>query len=71
MDWSQRESVRASLRLMVKCILHKYKYLPDLADATVKLVLQKAEALGAELNVRWSFIAPNWAYHSFILQVRR
>jgi type I restriction enzyme R subunit len=45
-DWSQRESVRASLRLMVKRILRKYKYPPDTADAAVELVLQQAEALG-------------------------
>ena len=45
-DWSQRESVRASLRLMVKRILRKYKYPPDLADAAVELVLQQAEVLG-------------------------
>ncbi len=32
-DWSERESVRASLRLMVKRILRKYKYPPDLQDA--------------------------------------
>ena len=45
-DWSQRESVRANLRLMVKRILRKYKYPPDLQDAAVELVLQQAEALG-------------------------
>ena len=45
-DWSQRESVRASLRLMVKRILRKYKYPPDLADSAVELVLQQAQALG-------------------------
>lgn len=45
-DWSARESVRASLRLMVKRILRKYKYPPDLADAAVELVLQQAQALG-------------------------
>jgi type I restriction enzyme R subunit len=45
-DWSQRESVRASLRLMVKRILRKYKYPPDLQEAAVELVLQQAEALG-------------------------
>jgi len=45
-DWSQRESVRASLRLMVKRILRKYKYPPDHADGAVELVLQQAEALG-------------------------
>lgn len=45
-DWSQRESVRASLRLMVKRVLRKYKYPPDMADAAVELVLQQAETLG-------------------------
>jgi type I restriction enzyme R subunit len=45
-DWSQRASVRASLRLMVKRILRKYKYPPDQADAAVELVLQQAQALG-------------------------
>jgi type I restriction enzyme R subunit len=47
-DWSQRESVRASLRLMVRRILRKYKYPPDLAEAAVELVLQQAESLGEE-----------------------
>jgi type I restriction enzyme, R subunit len=50
-DWSKRESVRASLRLMVKRILRKYKYPPDQADAAVELVLQQAEALGES----WSY----------------
>lgn len=45
-DWSRRESVRASLRLMVKRILRKYKYPPDLEAAAVELVLQQAESLG-------------------------
>ncbi|WP_322999259.1 type I restriction endonuclease subunit R [Castellaniella sp.] len=47
-DWSRRESVRASLRLMVKRILRKYKYPPDRADEAVELVLTQAEALGSE-----------------------
>ena len=45
-DWSQRESVRAKLRLMVKRILRKYKYPPDLQDAAVELVLQQAQVMG-------------------------
>ena len=45
-DWSARESVRAKLRLMVKRILRKYKYPPDMQDAAVELVLQQAQALG-------------------------
>lgn len=47
-DWSKRESVRASLRLMVRRILRKYKYPPDMADAAVELVLQQAEVLGEQ-----------------------
>jgi len=47
-DWSKRESVRASLRLMVKRILRKYKYPPDMADTAVELVLQQAEVLGEQ-----------------------
>jgi type I restriction enzyme R subunit len=45
-DWSQRESVQAKLRLMVKRILRKYKYPPDQQDAAVELVLQQAKVLG-------------------------
>lgn len=45
-DWSERESVRAKLRLMVKRILRKYKYPPDQQDGAVELVLQQAQALG-------------------------
>ncbi|TDP81576.1 type I restriction enzyme R subunit [Aquabacterium commune] len=47
-DWAQRESVRAKLRLMVKRILRKYKYPPDMADAAVELVLEQAETIGDE-----------------------
>ena len=45
-DWSERESVRAKLRLMVKRILKKYKYPPDQQDYAVKLILEQAQALG-------------------------
>ncbi len=45
-DWSERESVRAKLRLMVKRILRKYKYPPDLQEGAVELVLLQAKALG-------------------------
>jgi type I restriction enzyme R subunit len=45
-DWSERESVRAKLRLMVKRILRKYKYPPDLQDGAVELVLQQAQVMG-------------------------
>jgi len=45
-DWAQRESVRATLRLMVKRILRKYKYPPDQQEAAVELVLEQVERLG-------------------------
>lgn len=44
-DWSERESVQAKLRLLVKRILLKYKYPPDLQDAAVALVLQQAQVM--------------------------
>jgi type I restriction enzyme R subunit len=47
-DWNERESVRASLRLMVRRILRKYKYPPDEQDGAVELVLQQVQALGEE-----------------------
>ncbi|XOJ29679.1 type I restriction endonuclease subunit R [Alcaligenes sp. SJTW-7] len=50
-DWSRRESVRAKLRLMVKRILRKYKYPPDMADSAVELILMQAERLGEEWMV--------------------
>ncbi len=45
-DWSERESVRAKLRLMVKRILRKYKYPPDRQDGAVELVLEQAKVMG-------------------------
>ncbi len=44
-DWSQRASVQAKLRLLVKRILRKYKYPPDKQDAAVEQVLEQAKAL--------------------------
>jgi type I restriction enzyme, R subunit len=47
-DWSQRENVRAKLRLMVRRILRKYKYPPDKQEEAIQTVLQQAESLSAE-----------------------
>ncbi len=41
-DWSQRENVRAKLRLVVNRILRKYKYPPDQQEAAIELMLQQA-----------------------------
>ena len=47
-DWMHRENARARMRVLVKRILRKYGYPPDLTDAAVQNVLQQAEALSAE-----------------------
>ena len=44
-DWAHRESARARMRVLVKRILRKYGYPPDLQDAAVQTVLQQAEML--------------------------
>jgi type I restriction enzyme R subunit len=47
-DWNNRDSVRAKLRLMVKRILRKYKYPPDKQEEAAQLVLVQAEKLCEE-----------------------
>ena len=49
-DWQHRDSARARMRVLVKHILRKYGYPPDLQDAAVQTVLQQAEVLSA----RWA-----------------
>jgi type I restriction enzyme R subunit len=44
-DWAQRDAARARMRVLVKRILRKYGYPPDLQDAAVQTVLQQAEVL--------------------------
>ncbi|OGB24094.1 MAG: DEAD/DEAH box helicase [Burkholderiales bacterium RIFCSPLOWO2_02_FULL_57_36] len=46
-DWTLREGARAKIRVMVKRILNKYGYPPDLQDEAVKIVLAQAELLSA------------------------
>ena len=46
-DWTLRESARARIKVMVKRILNKYGYPPDLQDDAVKTVLAQAELLCA------------------------
>jgi len=49
-DWTQRESVQAEIRLKVKRILRKYGYPPDKEKKATETVLKQAE-----------LIAKNWA----------
>jgi len=47
-DWTLRESARAKIKVMVKRILNKYGYPPDLQEDAVKTVLAQAELLCAD-----------------------
>ena len=47
-DWQRKESARAKLRVLVRRILKKFGYPPDLAPAAINLVLSQAETL-----LRW------------------
>ena len=47
-DWAHRESARAKMRVLVKRILRRHGYPPDLQDDAVQTVLQQAEALSAQ-----------------------
>lgn len=46
-DWSHREAARARMRVLVKRILRKHGYPPDLQDAAVQTVLRQAESLSS------------------------
>lgn len=47
-DWTVRENVRAQLRVLVKRILRKYGYPPDLQEKATETVLEQAALLSAE-----------------------
>ena len=49
-DWQHREAARARMRVLVKRILRKHGYPPDLQDAAVRTVLRQAEVLAE----RWA-----------------
>ncbi len=47
-DWTLREGARAKIRVIVKRILNRFGYPPDLQDEAVKIVLAQAELLCAD-----------------------
>ena len=47
-DWADRESVRARLRVLVKRVLRKYGYPPDKQERATDLVLEQTEVLCTE-----------------------
>ena len=50
-DWTQRESVQAELRLKVKKILRKYGYPPDKEKTAMDTVLKQAELIAKDWAV--------------------
>ncbi len=53
-DWAQKESVRARLRLLVKKLLKKHGYPPDKQEQATRTVLEQAELL----SEAWGLEAP-------------
>lgn len=47
-DWTLRENVRAQLRVLVKRILRKYGYPPDMQEKATETVLEQAALLSGE-----------------------
>lgn len=47
-DWTLKESVRATVRTKVRRLLAKYDYPPDLEEKAVELVLEQAELFASE-----------------------
>ena len=47
-DWTEREAVRARIRVAVKRILRKHGYPPDKQEKATQTVLQQAELLCAD-----------------------
>ncbi|SHL22232.1 protein of unknown function [Roseovarius marisflavi] len=49
-DWHKKESARARMRILVKGILKKYGYPPDLSLEAVQTVLEQVETLLREIT---------------------
>lgn len=50
LDWTIKEQARAKLRVLVKRILKKYGYPPDMAALATDTVIEQAERLAEELG---------------------
>ncbi len=49
-DWNKRDDVKAKLRLLVKKVLMRYGYPPDLAKIEADRVLEQSDLLASELS---------------------
>ena len=57
-DWTQKENVRAKLRVLVKRILRKYGYPPDKQAKATETVLEQAEVLCADWTGEGAAVLP-------------
>ena len=48
LDWTVKQSARARIRVMVKRILKKHGYPPDLQEKATDMVLEQAERIAGE-----------------------
>ncbi len=48
LDWTKKATVRASVRVAVKCLMKRYKYPPDRQESAVSLVVEQAELFAFE-----------------------
>ena len=48
-DWQNRESVRAEIRIIIRRLLKKHKYPPDKSTEAVKQVLEQAEVIAEDI----------------------
>ena len=62
-DWSRKESARARMRLLVRHILRRHGYPPDLQDSAVQTVLQQTEIW----SHRWTADLPTPPHQEFLL----
>ena len=72
-DWTVKQSARVRMQVLVKRILRKYGYPPDLQEAATKTVLEQAGLLAAEWPGRTSRNRGNRDYFDYpqISQIRR
>ena len=47
-DWTMKENVRAKLRVMVRRILRRYGYPPDMQEKATQTVLEQAEVIAKD-----------------------
>ena len=50
-DWWRKENVRTKIRVLIRRILRKHGFPPDLQDEAIRKVVQQAEVLAQHVSV--------------------